>query len=98
MGDLPDGLTRCIASSVVLMIVMILTALTAAVLYGAGAAMEQRKAAAAPQSSPGRPRVLLLLVRQPLWLLGIAVQIGGVAGAPGRVRFRCLAPPGMLGG
>ena len=51
--------------------VMIATALAAAVLYGAGAAMEQRQAAAAPQSSAGRPRLLFLLTRQPLWLLGI---------------------------
>ena len=60
-------------------IVMIGTALAAAVLYGAGAAMEQRQAAAAPQSSAGRPRLLFHLARQPLWLLGIAVQIGGFA-------------------
>jgi hypothetical protein len=61
------------------MLIMIATALAAAVLYGAGAAMEQRQAAAAPQSSAGRPGLLLLLARQPLWLLGIAVQIGGFA-------------------
>jgi hypothetical protein len=61
------------------MLIMIATALAAAVLYGAGAAVEQRQAAAAPQSSAGRPRLLLLLARQPLWLLGIAVQIGGFA-------------------
>ena len=59
--------------------VMIATALAAAVLYGAGAAAEQRQAAAAPLSSAGRPRLLFLLVRQPLWLLGIAAQIGGFA-------------------
>ena len=58
---------------------MIATALAAAVLYGAGAAVEQRQAAAAPRSSAGRPRLLFLLARQPLWLLGIAVQIGGFA-------------------
>jgi drug/metabolite transporter (DMT)-like permease len=79
MGDLPDGLTRCIAPSVVSVLVMIATALAAAVLYGAGAAVEQRQAAAAPESAAGRPRLLLLLARQPLWLLGIAVQIGGFA-------------------
>jgi drug/metabolite transporter (DMT)-like permease len=61
------------------MIVMIATALAAAVLYGAGAAIEQRQAAAAPQSSAGRPRLLFQLARQPLWLLGITVQIGGFA-------------------
>jgi hypothetical protein len=36
MGDLPDGLTRCIAPSVVPVMVMIATAVAAAVLYGAG--------------------------------------------------------------
>jgi drug/metabolite transporter (DMT)-like permease len=61
------------------MLIMIATALAAAVLYGAGAAVEQRQAAAAPRSSAGRPRLLFLLARQPLWLLGIAVQIGGFA-------------------
>ena len=51
---------------------MIVSALAAAALYGAGAAIEQRQAAAAPQSAAGRPRLLLLLARQPLWLAGIA--------------------------
>jgi drug/metabolite transporter (DMT)-like permease len=78
------------------MIVMILTALTAAVLYGAGAAMEQRQAAAAPQSAAGRPRLLLLLARQPLWLLGIAVQIGGFAAHAVALRSGSLATVQML--
>lgn len=59
--------------------VMIASALAAAVLYGAGAAVEQRQAAGAPQSSAGRPGLLLMLVRQPLWLLGLGLQIGGFA-------------------
>jgi hypothetical protein len=59
--------------------VMIAAALAAAVLYGTGAALEQRQAATAPRSSAGRPRLLFLLARQPLWLLGFAVQIGGFA-------------------
>ena len=58
---------------------MILTSLTAAVLYGAGAAVEQRQAATAPESAAGRPRLLVHLARQPLWLAGIAAQIGGFA-------------------
>ena len=78
------------------MIVMILTALTAAVLYGAGAAVEQRQAAAAPQSAAGRPRLLLLLARQPLWLLGIAVQIGGFAAHAVALRSGSLATVQML--
>src|SRR5437868_11396813 len=92
MGDLPDGLTRCTAPSVVLVMVMIAAALAAAVLYGAGAAVEQRQAAAAPQSSAGRPRLLFLLARQPLWLLGIAVQIGGFAAHRAGRRSGPLAP------
>ena len=54
-------------------------ALTAAVLYGTGAALQQRQAAAAPRQSAGRPRLLLLLVQRPWWLLGIAVELGGFA-------------------
>jgi drug/metabolite transporter (DMT)-like permease len=96
MGDLPDGLTRCIASSVVFVMVMIATALAAAVLYGAGAAVEQRQAAAAPQSLAGRPRLLLLLARQPLWLLGIAAQIGGFAAHAVALRSGPLATVQML--
>ena len=78
------------------MIVMIATALVAAVLYGAGAAVEQRQAAGAPQSSAGRPRLLFLLARQPLWLLGIAVQIGGFAAHAVALRSGSLATVQML--
>jgi hypothetical protein len=75
---------------------MIVTALVAAVLYGAGAAVEQRQAAAAPESSAGRPRLLLLLARQPLWLLGMAVQIGGFAAHAVALRSGALATVQML--
>jgi drug/metabolite transporter (DMT)-like permease len=54
-------------------------ALTAAVLYGTGAALQQRQAAATPRQAAGRPRLLLLLVRRPWWLLGIGVELGGFA-------------------
>ncbi|MDX6396559.1 MAG: hypothetical protein QOJ73_7622, partial [Streptosporangiaceae bacterium] len=54
-------------------------ALTAAVLYGTGAALQQRQAAAVPSQAAGRPRLLLLLVRRPWWLLGIGVELGGFA-------------------
>ena len=54
-------------------------ALTAAVLYGTGAALQQRQAAAAPRQAAGRPRLLLLLLRRPWWLLGIGVELGGFA-------------------
>jgi drug/metabolite transporter (DMT)-like permease len=78
------------------MMVMIATALIAAVLYGAGAAVEQRQAAAAPQSSAGRPGLLLLLVRQPLWLLGMLAQIGGFAAHAVALRTGPLATVQML--
>src|SRR5215469_9848624 len=96
MGDLPDGLTRYIAFIVMCVITMIVTALTAAVLYGSGAAVQQRQAAAAPDSAAGRPRLLFLLGRQPLWLLGIAVQIGGFAAHAAALRSGPLATVQML--
>jgi hypothetical protein len=76
--------------------VMIVTALAAAVLYGAGAAVEQRQAAAAPESSAGRPRLLFLLARQPLWLAGIAAQVGGFAAHAVALRSGPLATVQML--
>jgi drug/metabolite transporter (DMT)-like permease len=81
---------------VVYVMVMIATALAAAVLYGVGSAVEQRQAAAAPQSSAGRPRLLLLLVRQPLWLLGIVAQIGGFVAHAVALRSGPLATVQML--
>lgn len=78
------------------MMVMIATALIAAVLYGAGAAVEQRQAAVAPQSSAGRPRLLLLLARQPLWLAGMAAQVGGFAAHAVALRSGPLASVQML--
>jgi drug/metabolite transporter (DMT)-like permease len=96
MGDLPDGPTTALAPSVVPVMIMIATALVAAVLYGAGAAVEQQQAAAAPKSSAGRPRLLLLLVRQPLWLLGMAAQVGGFAAHAVALRSGPLATVQML--
>src|SRR5260370_31820004 len=60
------------AFSVVVMIVMIVTALVAAVLYGVGAAVEQRQAAAAPDDSAGKPRLPVHPAPNPLSLLGPA--------------------------
>ncbi len=54
-------------------------ALISAVLYGTGAALQQRQAAAAPSHAAGRPRLLLLLLRRPWWLLGIGAELGGFA-------------------
>src|SRR5215469_16233726 len=96
MGDFPDGLTRYIASSVMCVLMVIVTALTAAVLYGAGAAVQQRQAAAVPESAAGRLRLLVLLARQPLWLLGIAVQIGGFAAHAVALRSGPLATVQMV--
>jgi drug/metabolite transporter (DMT)-like permease len=78
------------------MMMMIATALVAAVLYGAGAAVEQRQAAAAPESSAGRPRLLFLLARQPLWLMGLLAQIGGFAAHAVALRTGPLATVQML--
>jgi drug/metabolite transporter (DMT)-like permease len=57
----------------------VIWALTAAVLYGTGAALQQRQAATAPSRAAGRPRLLLLLIRRPWWLMGICVELGGFA-------------------
>lgn len=78
------------------MILTIVTSLIAAVLYGAGAAVEQRQAAKAPESSAGRPRLLLQLARQPLWLAGIATQVGGFAAHAVALRSGPLATVQML--
>jgi hypothetical protein len=57
----------------------IIWALAAAVLYGTGAALQQRQAAVTPRQAAGRPRLLLLLMRRPWWLLGMGVELGGFA-------------------
>src|SRR5258708_39090563 len=100
MGALPDGLAGCSVPTVVPVIVMIVTALTAAVFYGAGTAMEQRQAAAAPQSSAGRLRVLFLLAGPPVWVCRNALAAGGppapagpaAAPAPAAARGPVCAP------
>ncbi|HEY0932254.1 MAG TPA: DMT family transporter [Trebonia sp.] len=80
------------------MIVMVVSALLAAALYGAGAALEQRQAATAPQSSAGRPRLLVQLARQPLWLLGLGTQVGGFAAHAVALRSGPLVMVQMLVG
>src|SRR6201992_3453954 len=59
--------------------IAIVWALTAAVLYGTGAALQQHQAAAAPADTAGKPSLLLLLIRRPWWLLGIVGELGGFA-------------------
>jgi drug/metabolite transporter (DMT)-like permease len=76
--------------------VVIVTATLAAILYGAGAALEQRQAAATPAGSAGRPRLLVILVQRPLWLLGLAAQFGGFALHAVALRFGPLAIVQML--
>lgn len=56
-----------------------LLAALSAVLYGAGVAMEHRQAARTPTRTSGRPWLLALLARQPLWLIGAALEGGGFA-------------------
>lgn len=75
---------------------MIVTALISAVLYGTGAAVEQRQAAAAPDRAAGRPRLLATLARQPLWLLGMAAQVAGFGAHAVALRFGPLTIVQML--
>ncbi len=74
----------------------LVTALLAAILYGISAAVEQHQAAEAPGSSAGRPRLLLLLARQPLWLAGLAAQCAGFVLQAVALRFGALAVVQML--
>ena len=55
----------------------IFAAVIAAMLYGTGAALQQHQAAGAPDTSAGRPSLLLLLLRRPWWLLGFVGEFGG---------------------
>jgi len=55
----------------------LLFAALSAVLYGAGVAVEHRQAARTPTKAPGRPWLLAVLARQPLWLIGAALEAGG---------------------
>jgi len=59
------------------MMVMIVTGLAAAGLYGAAAALEQRQAERVPDESAGKLALLGHLARNPLWLLGFAAQFAG---------------------
>jgi hypothetical protein len=59
--------------------IAVLFAALSAVLYGTGAAFEHRQAAASPASAAGRPRLVLLLLRQPLWLVGAFCELSGFA-------------------
>ncbi|HTU71963.1 MAG TPA: DMT family transporter [Trebonia sp.] len=74
----------------------ILTGLVAAILYGVGAAIQQHQAAQAPGTSAGRPRLLVHLARQPLWVAGGAAQLVGFILHAVALRFGALAIVQML--
>jgi hypothetical protein len=57
----------------------LLFAALSAVLYGAGVAVEHRQAARTTAAAARRPWLLALLARQPLWLIGAALEGGGFA-------------------
>ena len=64
--------------------------LTAAFLYAVSNVLEQRKAAEAPPEASMRIALFWHLARQPLWWLGIAVDVGGLVfqiAALGRARW-----------
>jgi hypothetical protein len=71
----------------------LLLAALSAVLYGAGVAFEHRQAARMPA---GRPRLLALLARQPLWLAGAALEAGGFAAHAAALRTGSLAAVQMV--
>jgi drug/metabolite transporter (DMT)-like permease len=57
--------------------VIVFLALLSAFVYGAGVVLQQRAAVEEPPEEAARPRLLLRLVRRPIWLLGLACDIVG---------------------
>jgi len=57
--------------------VIVFLALLSAFVYGAGVVLQQRAALEAPPEEAARPRLLLRLVRRPLWLLGLSADVVG---------------------
>ncbi|MFK4150026.1 DMT family transporter [Streptomyces sp. NPDC004065] len=55
--------------------VAVIAALAAACSYAVAAVMQQAAAAAVPESESLRPRLVLDLLRRPLWLLGAALSV-----------------------
>ncbi|HEX4788383.1 MAG TPA: DMT family transporter [Actinospica sp.] len=74
----------------------LLLAALSAVLYGAGVAVEHRQAARTSTEVAGRPRLLALLARQPLWLIGAALEAGGFAMHAAALRSGSLAAVQMI--
>jgi drug/metabolite transporter (DMT)-like permease len=52
-------------------------ALLSSALFGAGVALQQRPASELPMELAARPGLLVRAARQPIWLLGVAAEIGG---------------------
>jgi drug/metabolite transporter (DMT)-like permease len=59
--------------------VTFLLAVIAALVFGAGVAFQQRAAVTVPKEYAGKPGLLLRLVRNPFWLLGLLGDVGGFA-------------------
>jgi hypothetical protein len=74
----------------------LLLAALSAVLYGAGVAFEHRQAARMPAETAGRPWLLALLARQPLWLAGAALETGGFVTHAAALRTGSLASVQMV--
>jgi hypothetical protein len=73
-----------------------LLAALSAVFYGAGVAVEHRQAARTPAEAAGRPRMLALLVRQPVWLIGVALEVGGFVAHAAALRSGSLLAVQMV--
>ncbi|HSS10564.1 MAG TPA: DMT family transporter [Acidimicrobiales bacterium] len=56
---------------------IVFLALLAAFVYACGVVLQQRAALEAPLDEAAKPRLLVRLVRRPLWLLGLAADVGG---------------------
>ncbi len=74
----------------------LLLAALSAVLYGAGVAVEHQQAARMPAAAAGRPRMLILLARRPLWLAGAGLEAGGFAAHAAALRTGSLAAVQMV--
>ena len=59
--------------------VTIVLALCADLVFGLGVALQQRAALEVPEEHALRPGLLVRLAKRPLWLLGLACEIGGFA-------------------
>ena len=55
----------------------VLLALSSALMFGAGVALQHRAAVAVPSELAARPGLLVRLVRRPLWLGGLVAEVAG---------------------